>query len=52
MVSYFASNNSDSDVADASNRPPAPHVTVTADSLDECGFKSAPSVKFAYPQLY
>ena len=47
MVSYFASNNFDSDLADACNRPPGPHVTVTADSPDERRFKSAPSVKFA-----
>ncbi len=38
MVSYFASNNSDSDLADACNRPPGPHVTVIADSPDECRF--------------
>ena len=47
MVSYFASNSSDSDVADASNRPPAPHVIVGIDSPDECGLKSTPPVKFA-----
>ncbi len=45
MVSYFASNNSDSDLADACNRPPGPHVTATADSPDECGFKPAQPVK-------
>lgn len=47
MVSYLTSNNSDSDLADASNRSPAAYLTVIADSLDERGFKSAPSVKFA-----
>ena len=46
MVSYFASCNSDFDLADACNRPPAPHVTVTTDSPDERGFKSGQSVKF------
>ena len=45
MVSYFASNNSDSDLADACNRPPGPHVTVTADSPDERSFKSAQPMK-------
>jgi hypothetical protein len=45
MVSYFASNNSDSDLADACNRPPGPHVTVTAQSPNEPGFKPAQPMK-------
>ena len=46
MVSYSASNNFDSDVADARNRSPNAHLTLIANFSDECGFKSAPSVKF------
>ena len=46
MVSYFASNNSDYDVEDVSNRPLAARLTVTTDSLDKGGFKSTPSEKF------
>ena len=45
MVSYFASDNLDFDLADARNCPPDPHVTVTADSPDEPGFKPAQPVK-------
>ena len=45
MVSYFASNNFDSDLADACNRPPGPHVTVTAQSPNEPGFKPAQPMK-------
>ena len=40
MVSYFVSNNFDSDVEDVSNCPLAAHVTFIANSLDECGFQS------------
>ena len=47
MVSSFTRNNSDYDVEDVSNRPLAAHLTVTADSPDECGFKSTPPVKIA-----
>jgi hypothetical protein len=46
MVSDFASNNSDFNLADASNCPPDPHLTVIADSPDERGFKSGRSMKF------
>ena len=51
MVSFFASNNFDYDVEDVSNRPLAAHVTVTADSPDKCGFKSAQPVKVAQPTI-
>lgn len=40
MVSYFASNNSDFDLADARNCPSAAYLTVIADSPYERGFKS------------
>ena len=46
MVSYFVSNNSDSDVADASNRPPDPYLIVNPDFPDTA-FKVVLSVKFA-----
>ena len=46
MVSYFARNHFDYDVEDVSNCPLAAHLTVIADSPDECGFKSTLSVKF------
>ena len=45
MVSYFASNNSDFDLANACNRPPGPHVTVTTESPNEPGFKPAQPMK-------
>ena len=45
MVSYFARHNSDSDVADACNCPPDAHLTLTAYSPDECGFKFTSSEK-------
>ncbi len=47
LVSYFASNNSDSDVEDVSNCPLAARLTLTADSPPECGFKFIRSVKSA-----
>ena len=46
MVSYFASDNPDFDLADARNCPPDAYLTVIADSPDERGFKPAQSVKF------
>ena len=39
MVSYFASNNSDSHVADARTCSPDAHLTPIANSTDERGFK-------------
>ena len=45
MVSYFASNNPDFDLANACNRPPDAYLTVIADSSDEPGFKPAQPVK-------
>ena len=45
MVSYFASSNSDSDVADASNCPQAAYLTLSTNSPDERGFKSGQSGK-------
>ena len=52
MVSYFASDNPDFDLADAmeaiasAGNCPDAYLTVIADSPDERGFKPAQSVKF------
>ena len=46
MVFSFARNNSDYDVEDVSNCSLAAHLTLIANSPDECGFKSGQSVKF------
>ncbi len=45
MVSYFASDNPDFDLADARNCPPGAYLTVIADSSDKPGFKPAQPVK-------
>ena len=46
MVSYFARNNSDSDVENVSNRPLAAHLTFITNFPDERGFKFRSSEKF------
>ena len=45
MVSYFACNNSDPDVADACNCPPDAHLALMGYSPEGGGFKFTSSKK-------